>query len=196
MILVVHTRPLVGVFALLAAVALGLSACGAERPPGADSAAAGEIAGKPLEEPALRSLEQSSSEILDGGVPAFERRLAALEGHPIVVNQWASWCGPCREEFPFFQRLAEQYRGEVAFLGVDSQDSRAEAEAFLTEFPTPYPHYFDPDTEVARIFGGGRVWPTTAFYDAGGGLAFVHQGVYATEAQLEEDLRRYAIRGS
>jgi cytochrome c biogenesis protein CcmG/thiol:disulfide interchange protein DsbE len=180
---------------LVAVAALAISACGGERPPVARSPVASGTAGKPLDEPALRSLEQQSSEILDGGVPAFERRLAALEGHPIVVNQWASWCGPCREEFPFFQRLAEEYRGEVAFLGVDSQDSRDEAEAFLEEFPTPYPHYFDPDTEVARVFGGGRAWPTTAFYDQGGGIAFVHQGAYATEQQLEEDIRRYAIRG-
>lgn len=40
---------------------------------------------------------------------AFKARLEALRGHPVVVNQWASWCGPCRYEFPFFQKLAGRY---------------------------------------------------------------------------------------
>jgi thiol-disulfide isomerase/thioredoxin len=121
--------------------------------------------------------------------------LAELRGYPVVVNQWASWCGPCRAELPFFERQARKHRGRVAFLGVDSQDSRAEAAQFLKELPVPFPHYFDEDASVARVFGGGRAWPTTAFYTAEGKLSFIHQGAYATEAKLEEDLRRYALDG-
>jgi thiol-disulfide isomerase/thioredoxin len=112
-----------------------------------------------------------------------------------VVNQWASWCDPCRAEFPFFGRLARKYEGRVAFLGVDSQDGRGEAARFLRELPVPFPHYFDADASVAREFGGGRAWPTTAFYTADGELSFLHQGAYATEARLDEDIRRYALDG-
>ena len=111
------------------------------------------------------------------------------------MNQWASWCGPCRFEFPFFQRLARQYEGRVGFLGVDSKDSRSDAAAFLKKLPVPYPHYFDPDTSVARVFNAGLAWPTTAFYTRGGRLNFVHQGAYATQAKLASDIRRYAING-
>jgi hypothetical protein len=59
----------------------------------------------------------------------------------------------------------------------------------------PFPHYYDKDASVARIFGGGRAWPTTAFYDAKGELVKTHLGGYASEAKLDEDIRRYALRG-
>lgn len=132
--------------------------------------------------------------LLDGGRPAFRARLEALRGTPIVVNQWASWCGPCRFEFPFFQRLAKRYVGRVAFVGVDSQDSRSGAREFLARFPVPYPQFYDKDASIARLFRGGRAWPTTAFYDADGTLVFTHAGAYANEAKLDEDIRRYALR--
>lgn len=133
--------------------------------------------------------------LLDGGPRSFQRRLRELRGFPVVVNQWATWCGPCRYEFPFFHRLATRYSGRVAFLGVNTQDSRNEAEEFLREFPVPFPHYYDRDTTVARLFGGGRAWPTTAFYDAEGKLAYTHLGGYASQAKLDEDIRRYAFDG-
>lgn len=98
-------------------------------------------------------------------------------------------------EFPFFQSLARKYRGEVAFLGVDSGDNREDAEEFLDEFPTPYPHYFDPDIEIARVFEGGQAFPTTAFYNSAGELTQTSLGAYATEAKLEEDIERFALGG-
>jgi thiol-disulfide isomerase/thioredoxin len=139
------------------------------------------------------ALEQQGGRLLGGGAGAFRRQLTALRGHPLVVNQWASWCGPCRYEFPFFQRLARAYAGRVAFLGVDAQDNRADAQAFLKLRPVPYPSFFDPGAEVARVFHGGFAWPTTAFYDAAGKLRFTHAGAYATQAKLQEDVRRYAL---
>jgi cytochrome c biogenesis protein CcmG/thiol:disulfide interchange protein DsbE len=144
---------------------------------------------------ALRQLRAEANRLLDGGSEAFKARLVALRGHPVVVNQWASWCGPSRFEFPFLQRLAEKYQGRVAFLGVDSRDSRDDAVAFLRRYPVPFPYYYDKDASVARVFRGGRGWPTTAFYDARGQLVFTHQGAYATEAALEEEIRRYALGG-
>lgn len=144
--------------------------------------------------PALAALERQANALLDGGPRAFKARLAALRGAPVVVNQWASWCGPCRYEFPFFQRLARQYRGRVAFLGVDSEDARPAARQFLRKLPVPYPHYFDPDVSIARIFHGGQGWPTTAFYDRAGNLTFWHIGAYATQKKLDEDIQRYALR--
>ena len=83
----------------------------------------------------------------------------------------------------------------MAFLGVDSQDARDDARRFLEELPVPFPHYFDPDARIARLFGGGRAWPTTAFYDATGKLSRTHLGAYATQAKLDEDIRRYALGG-
>lgn len=134
-------------------------------------------------------------QLRSGGRDAFEAELARLRGRPVVVNQWASWCGPCRTEFPYFQRLAEKYGKRVAFVGVSSRDSAAGARDFLREFPTPFPHFADPDAEIARTFRGGRAWPTTAFYTADGKLNYTHQGSYATQADLESDIERYAVDG-
>jgi len=144
---------------------------------------------------ALTGLRAHANEILAGGPAAFRRRLGSLRGYPVVVNQWASWCGPCKYEFPFFQRLARRYQGRVAFLAVDSKDSRSDATAFLKQLPVPYPTYFDPDTSIARLFRGGLAWPTTAFYGRTGRLLYVHLGAYASEAKLDADIQRYAVHG-
>ena len=177
---------------VLTAAALALGGCGSDE--GGATAAPRELprAGSPE---ALTSLRADANKLFDGGTKAFEARLASLRGHPVVVNQWASWCGPCRFEFPFFQRLARKYEGRVAFLGVNSQDSRDDAAAFLKRFPVTFPHYYDKDVSIARVFRGGRAWPTTAYYDASGKLAYTHVGAYANERKLESDIRRYALGG-
>ena len=92
----------------------------------------------------------SPRELLDGGVPAFEKRLAALKGTPVVINKWASWCDPCRAEFPVFQQLATERGREIAFLGVNSGDSTQPARDFLAEYPVPFPSYLDPDEKIAQ----------------------------------------------
>ena len=177
---------------LLVAVGLIAAGCGADDGGGA----AGPGVTAPLKEassPALQNIRAQANEFLDGGPEAFKARLAELKGHPVVVNQWASWCGPCRYEFPFFRNQANKYGHRVAFLGVDSKDSRDEAAEFLREFPVPFPHFYDKDAAIARVIRGGRAWPTTAFYDASGKLVYTHAGSYASEAKLEEDVRRYAL---
>ncbi|UTI63978.1 TlpA family protein disulfide reductase [Paraconexibacter antarcticus] len=179
---------------MLIAGALGLGGCGVGQRVG------GGTAGGPPPPPkqtrvALERLRAQADQLLDGGPTAFGARLASLRGVPVVVNQWASWCGPCRFEFPSFQHLSARYRGRVAFLGVDAKDSRADAAAFLKKFPVPYPHFYDENGSVARTFGGGRAWPTTAFFAAGGKLAFTHVGAYADEAALNADIVRYALHG-
>ena len=172
-------------------VAVALAACGQQPRAGGS----GPAASKQQLTAAQASLHTEAGRLLDGGVTAFEARLAGLRGVPVVVNQWASWCGPCRYEFPFFAHLAKRYDGRVAFLGVNSQDVRGDAAAFLKKLPVPYPHYYDKDALIARTFGGGRSWPTTAFFAASGKLVFTHIGSYAAEAKLDEDITRYALHG-
>lgn len=172
---------------LAAAIALG--GCGSVAP----EVPAASPDGRPAA--AGRGLEAEAGRLLDGGPEAFRNRLAELRGRPVVVNQWASWCNPCRFEFPFFRDQAEKLRGRVAFLGVNSQDNRADAAEFLKKLPVPFPHYYDGDATVARVFRGGRAWPTTAFYNAKGKLVLTRPGAYATEAKLAEDIREYAIGG-
>lgn len=142
--------------------------------------------------PPLRRLRTLSGRILEGGPEAFKRQIESLRGYPVVVNKWASWCGPCRFEFPFFQRLARKHEKRIAFLGVDSLDSEKEAAEFLERFPVPYPSFFDPKAKVAAVFRGDRVFPTSAFYDSKGELVFTKQGGYSSEAALAKDIRQYA----
>jgi cytochrome c biogenesis protein CcmG, thiol:disulfide interchange protein DsbE len=183
-------RPLILALATVAAV-LAATGCGSS---GDDNGGvhpnyAKALAGAP---PPLAAVYDQANELLPGGLDAYEDRLAALRGYPVVVNVWASWCGPCRFEFPHLQRGAARYGKRIAFLGVDSQDSDDHATDFLREEPVPYPSYKDPDEEIANELGGLGL-PVTAFYDREGELVFLQQKPYAEDGQLEADIERYAL---
>ena len=147
-----------------------------------------QLAGSPAP---LAALHEQSSQLLEGGVPAFERRLGELEGTPVVINKWASWCNPCRAEFPAFQQLATERGRQIAFLGVNSGDSTQPARKFLAEYPVPFPSYKDPDEHIARKIKAPANYPVTVFVDARGKTAFIHQGGYTSVDQLEADVNRY-----
>ena len=147
-----------------------------------------ELAGSP---PPLESLHQQAGRLLNGGPSAFKTRLASLKGHPVVVNKWASWCGPCRAEFPMFQKLSVQLGKRVGFVGVNSNDNAGDAQTFLKRYPVAYPSYEDGDSKIAQVFNGIATFPATAFYDASGKLQYLHQGQYPTEQKLRADIRRY-----
>lgn len=184
---------------LLAPVALALAAflssgCGSSESGGSDGSHPNyekALAGAPAP---LAALYEQANELLPGGAAAYEQRIERLRGYPVVVNVWASWCGPCREEFPFFQKLSARYGKKVAFFGLNSEDSEDAAATFLREEPVPYPSYSDPDKNVFESLGA-RGFPDTAFYDRSGQLVFLKQGPYRDNAELEADLRRYALNG-
>jgi len=186
-------RPNLSIAVIVAlVVALGGAGCGSS-----EDGSAGEhpdyakaLAGAPAP---LAAVYDQANELLPGGVNAYEKRIAALRGYPVVVNVWASWCGPCRFEFPHLQRAAAEYGKRVAFLGVDSQDSDDAASTFLREEPVPYPSYADPDEEITASIGADLGLPDTAFYDRQGELAYLKQGPYADEAELRSDIERYAL---
>jgi cytochrome c biogenesis protein CcmG, thiol:disulfide interchange protein DsbE len=174
------------------ACVLVLGGCGSETPRSAAPGPRAErkaLAGAPAP---LARLHRQENQLLGGGAGAFKARLRALRGYPVVVNKWASWCGPCRSEFPFLQRQSVQRGKRIAFLGVNANDNDGAARRFLRQLPVSYPSYSDPDLKIAAVFGGVQAFPTTAFYDRRGGLAFVHQGAYATERKLAQDIERYA----
>ncbi len=178
----------------LALIALAAAGCGSAE----DGESGGKapdyeraLAGAP---PPLAALHGQANELLPGGLGAYEKRIAALEGYPIVVNAWASWCGPCRFEFPTLQKLSARYGKRVAFIGIDSEDDADAAKTFLEEKPVPYPSYNDPDKEIAESLGAVG-FPDTAFYDREGELLYLKQGPYVEESELEEDIRRYALGG-
>lgn len=136
----------------------------------------------------LAEVHRLANALLDAD--EFEPRLEALRGHPVVVNVWGSWCNPCREEFPVFQRVAVQVGKRVAFLGLATQDSREGAGAFLREHPVTYPSYMDFDGSLADELGVIGA-PATIFIDSRGERAYFHQGKYDTDEDLLDDIERY-----
>jgi thiol-disulfide isomerase/thioredoxin len=176
-------------------IALGVSACGSSggvtstaKAPDYKQALAG--APKPL-----AKLYAQGDRLVSGGTSAFGSQLGALRGHPVVVNVWASWCEPCRMEFPYLQRLSAKYGKRVAFVGVDTNDNDAAARTFLAELPLPYPSYTDPNKDIAQSVGATVGLPDTAYYDASGKQVFVKQGQYASEGDFAADIKRYALGG-
>ncbi|HEV2439658.1 MAG TPA: redoxin domain-containing protein [bacterium] len=144
----------------------------------------------PVPAVALRALPAGPPPASRGGPavsPPGEVALRSLRGHPVVLNFWASWCAPCREEAPLLERLAreDEARGLVV-VGVDTQDLEAPARAFLEQYGLTYLNLRDPDGSVARLFGTTGV-PETFFIDAAGRI----QGKFPGE-QLDPAVWRRA----
>ena len=103
-----------------------------------------------------------------------ELSLADLQGRVVIVNFWASWCGPCRIEQPDLNQVhALLPDTEVVLVGVNIEDTEANALAHLTEFDVAYLSLFDPVNELAGRFSGigARTIPTTIFLDPEGRVA-------------------------
>lgn len=102
---------------------------------------------------------------LDPG--AFENVLTGIKGRGIIVNIWASWCGPCQAEAPLLRRAYEADGAKVAFIGVDSRDGRRAATQFLDRYGIAYPNVADPSGATAAWLGS-RGLPTTVIFDPSG----------------------------
>lgn len=148
------------------------------------------LAGSPQ---ALASLHEQGGRLLEGGITAFQARLGALKGYPIVINKWASWCVPCKREFAAFQHASVEYGRRVAFIGIDSADSsRTDAVSFLRSFPVSYPSYYDPGDALGERVTDSAFTPVTVFV-ARDGSRYIHQGEYPSLGKLEQDVIRYAL---
>jgi peroxiredoxin len=105
--------------------------------------------------------------------------LAGLEGQVVMINFWATWCGPCRTEMPKLEALYERY-GDLGFtlLGVNVEDDKRGAEKWLAETPVSFDILFDTRNEVSKLYDVVAM-PTTVILDKTGKVRFVHHGYQA-----------------
>jgi thiol-disulfide isomerase/thioredoxin len=164
---------------LVAVVAVALAGCGG----GAETEVDTRLAGcDELSTPAA-STELPALELpcFTGGEPVV---LSDLRG-PAVVNLWASWCPPCREELPVLQRYADRNDGEVSVVGVVTRDSREKAASLADGLGITFPALDDRGGELLAQLGAAGL-PVTLFVDRSGRIAYLHQGPALDEATLAE----------
>ncbi|MFN8164071.1 MAG: TlpA disulfide reductase family protein [Solirubrobacterales bacterium] len=110
--------------------------------------------------------------------------LASLRGKPALINFWASWCDPCREEAPEIERLARSLHGTATVVGVDYTDEEASARAFLRRYGVTYPVLSDPNGTFGARYGFSGL-PTTVVLDSRGRIVQTLRG-----PQTVADLRQ------
>ena len=120
-----------------------------------------------------------------------EVRLAGLRGQPMMINVWAQWCGPCREEAPYISEVAAAAESELMVLGIDYNDPRPElAIEFAQLSDWAYPHLVDQDIALRvplQIIGP----PQTFFVRADGTIAYRHTGPFTSADQIRSQARQY-----
>jgi len=123
---------------------------------------------------------------LDGSETSFED---VRQGKPAVINYFASWCPPCKQELPHFQKAYDTYKDQISFIFLDALDGQRETletvKAFIRDFPFTGPVYYDEGL-FAYIFQTTSL-PTTVFINADGTLANGYLG-YVSESVLQQNL--------
>ncbi|WP_173078104.1 TlpA family protein disulfide reductase [Phytohabitans rumicis] len=147
--------------------------CAAVTTPPAGSGAAAATAGdaQPLPDVALPCFT--------GGETVSVR---AIRG-PAIVNLWGSWCPPCRDELPAFQRFADRAAGKVTVIGVDTRDDRSAATSLATDAGLTYPNLYDP-SEQLRIKLRVTALPATLFVDREGRVRHLYNSTALDDATL------------
>ena len=106
-------------------------------------------------------------------------KLSDMRGKPVVLNFWASWCGPCKSEMPDFEEAYKEYGDDITFMIVNLTDGKNEtvdtAQAFIDSQGYTFPVYFDTDSNGAAAYGVSSI-PVTYFIDAQGYLVAYGRG--------------------
>lgn len=151
--------------------------------------ALGACTGSTAPSPGAIALPTSPEALPFVDVAGYQQLLTQLHGTPVVVNVWASWCGPCNDEAPLLRQAAAD-QPNVQFMGVDIQDSKDSAIGFIRRHSIPYPSLFDPPAAIRNsldLLGQ----PDTLFYDANGVLQATIVGPL-DQTTLEQDLAKIA----
>jgi len=103
-------------------------------------------------------------------------RLSEFRGEVVMINFWASWCGPCRQEMPLLDELYAQYQPMgFTILGVNVEEDSSKARKMLGDAPVNFPVLFDNDSEVSKLYNVVAM-PSTVLVDRNGNVRYLHQG--------------------
>ncbi len=103
-------------------------------------------------------------------------KLSELRGQVVMINFWASWCGPCRQEMPLLEQLYQRYKPlGFTILGVNVEEDSSAAEKLLRDIPVSFPILFDTSNAVSRLYGVSAM-PSTFMVDRNGNLRYLHKG--------------------
>ncbi len=134
------------------------------------------------------ALPDLSLPCLGGAGDAATVPLRRLTGRPMVVNLWASWCGPCRAELPALARLSRTAGGRLRVVGVASLDVPANSASFAADNRLPFPSLQDRDGDLERGLRRNGL-PVTVLVRTEGTIAYVYQGAPLTDVTLRELVR-------
>jgi len=119
---------------------------------------------------------------------------AGLLGRVVIVNFWASWCGPCRTEMPILEQLHKQYRAKgFTMVGVNVEPNSADALKALQKTPVSFPILFDTDSTVSKLYQVQGM-PNTVILDRKGNVRYVHRGYKPGDENIYLDQIRALIR--
>jgi peroxiredoxin len=144
------------------------------------------------------SASAASHPLVGAPAPGFELRdvtgggdqsLEAYAGKVLIVDFWATWCEPCKQSFPAYQKLVSQLGGDLVVLGISQDDDAKGIPAFLSETGAKFPVVWDDGKAVAKSYDPPTM-PTAYLIDKSGIVRFVHVGYRAgDEATLEDEVR-------
>jgi len=116
--------------------------------------------------------------------------LTDLKGQIVLMNFWASWCGPCRKEMPILEQLSKQYKSRgVTLVGVNVEPDSAAAATWLKATPVSFPILFDVDSKVSKLYQVEGM-PNTVILDRKGTVRYIHRGYQpGAENEYQDQIR-------
>ncbi len=138
---------------------------------------------------AAAALTWGRSASADESLPA---PLAAYAGKIVVLDFWASWCGPCAQSFPWLNQMQARYGKQLSIVGVDVDAQASDGQAFLARHPAQFDVLHDPKGELAERYHIAGM-PSTVILDAAGHVIHQHSGFHATQTSDYEAALRQAL---